>query len=465
MANEMKRTLSKEVEKHEGEKVIMFGWVAARRNHGKIIFIDLRDRWGITQLVFDDKTYENASKLSIEDVIKVMGEVKKRPEGLQNPKIISGKVEIAIENLEILSKSKTPPFEINNTSNISEDLRMKYRYLDLRSERMKNNLISRNKIIKYIRDYLIDRDFIEVETPLLTKSTPEGARDYLVPSRLEAGKFYALPQSPQQFKQLLMVAGIEKYFQIARCLRDEDPRGDRQPEHTQLDMELSFVEQKDVMEINEELVKTILKVLYPNKNVLEDTFPVITYKEAMDKYNTDRPDLRKNKDDENELAFCWIIDFPFFEKDKAGKWTFTHNPFSDPLPEDKELFLSGEVEKIRTTQYDLVLNGEEIGGGSIRSHEKKILEKVFEVLGYNKEEIKAKFGHMLEAFEYGVPPHGGIAWGLDRFLMILRGEKSIREVIAFPKTGDGRDLMMGAPSEVSDEQLKELKIKIEDNKK
>jgi len=459
----MERVLSKDAEKNLNKKIVMFGWVAARRDHGKIIFVDLRDRWGITQLVFDDKTYQEASKLSAEDVVEITGHVKERPEGLINPKIISGKVEIAAESLKILAKSKTPPFEISDTAGISEELRMKYRYLDIRSERVKNNLETRNKVIKFIRDYLIQDDFIEVETPLLTKSTPEGARDYLVPSRLQSGKFYALPQSPQQFKQLLMVAGIEKYFQIARCLRDEDPRGDRQPEHTQLDMELSFVSQKDVMQVNEDLAKTIISKLFPDKYIVTDPFPVMTYQEAMDKYKTDRPDLRKNKDDKNELAFCWVIDFPFFEKDKSGKWTFTHNPFSDPKPEDKESFLKGSIEEIRTTQYDLVLNGEEIAGGSIRSHEPQVLTKVFEVLGYDKKQTQEQFGHMLEAFEYGVPPHGGIAWGLDRLIMILCSEKSIREVIAFPKTGDGRDLMMGAPSEVSDEQLKELKIKI-DNK-
>ncbi|KKQ74642.1 MAG: Aspartyl-tRNA synthetase [Berkelbacteria bacterium GW2011_GWB1_38_5] len=456
----MERVLSKEVEQQLDKEVTLFGWVSARRDHGKIIFIDLRDRWGITQIVFDDKTYETASKLSAEDVIKVFGTVKKRPEGLVNPKILSGKVEIQAKNLEILAESITPPFEINDTSKISEDLRMKYRYLDLRSDRMKNNLKIRSDIIKFIRDRLISEDFLEIETPLLTKSTPEGARDYLVPSRLHAGKFYALPQSPQQFKQLLMVSGVEKYFQIARCLRDEDPRGDRQPEHTQLDMELSFVSQKDVMEISEVLVKEIIKEFCPKKNIQTGSFPVLTYKDAISKYQTDRPDLRKNKNNPDELAFCWIIDFPFFEKDKEEKWTFTHNPFSDPMPEDKEKILNGEIEGIRTTQYDLVLNGEEIGGGSIRSHKTEVLSKVFEILGYEKETINDRFGHMLEAFKYGVPPHGGIAWGLDRLIMIIQNEPSIREVIAFPKTGDGRDLLMNAPSNVDESQLKELNIKI-----
>jgi len=456
----MQRVLSKEIENNIGETVTMFGWVAARRDHGKIIFIDLRDRWGITQIVFDEKTYQLSSKLSPEDVIKVEGEVKERPKGLINPKIISGKVEVQARNIEILAKSKTPPFEITDTSKISEDLRMKYRYLDLRTERMKNNMILRHKIINFIRNYLCDKDFIEIETPILTKSTPEGSRDFLVPARLQKGKFYALPQSPQQFKQLLMVGGIEKYFQIARCLRDEDPRGDRQVEHTQLDMELSFVGGNDVMKQNEELIIAIIEKYFPKKTVPKP-FPVLSYKEVMNKYQTDKPDLRKDKNDKNELAFCWVTNFPFFKKDKEGKWTFTHNPFSDPVPDDKNKLIAGEIEVIKTTQYDLVLNGEEIAGGSIRSHEPKILEKVFAVLGYSKEEIKERFGHILEAFEYGVPPHGGIAWGLDRLIMILQNEPSIREVIAFPKTGDGRDLMMNAPSEVDDDQLKELKIKIQ----
>jgi len=456
----MDRILSKDIEKNEGKSATMFGWVAARRNHGKIIFIDLRDRWGITQVVFDDKTYAEASKLSQEDVIMVKGQVKNRPEGLVNPKIVSGKVEVLANSVKVLAKSKTPPFDVSDTKNISEETRMKYRYLDLRSERMKNNLKTRTEVIQFIREYLIAKDFLEIETPLLTKSTPEGARDYLVPARLHPGKFYALPQSPQQFKQLLMVSGLEKYFQIARCLRDEDPRGDRQPEHTQMDLEMSFVEQKDVMQINEELVKKIIKDLFPDKKIQTDSFPTMTYAEAMSEYKTDRPDLRKDKNSKSELAFCWIIDFPFFKKNKEGQWTFTHNPFSDPMPEDKAKLLKGEVENIRTTQYDLVLNGMEIGGGSIRSHEIDILKKVFEILGYNQEQISDRFGHMLEAFNYGVPPHGGIAWGLDRFITIMQNEPSIREVIAFPKTGDGRDLMMNAPSEVDEKQLNELKIQI-----
>ena len=454
----MKRTLSKEVEKNIGKVVSMFGWVAKRRDHGKIIFIDFRDRWGLTQIVFDEKSFIQLEKLTNEDVAEIKGLVKKRPENMVNPKIISGKVEVHAQELTIISKSQNPPFEIDETEKINEELRMKYRYLDLRSERMKNNIVLRGRVIKFIRDYLESKDFIEIETPLLTKSTPEGARDYLVPSRLQPGKFYALPQSPQQFKQLLMVAGFERYFQIAKCLRDEDPRGDRQPEHTQLDLEMSFVSQEEAMALNENLAIDIINKFQSKRKIAQIPFPILSYDEAIKKYKTDRPDLKKNKD---ELAFCWVKDFPFFEKDKEGKWTFTHNPFSAPMPEDENQLLNGKIEEVKTSQYDLVLNGQEIAGGSIRSHNPKILAKVFEILGYSQKETQEKFGHMLTAFEYGVPPHGGIAWGLDRLIAILANQLSIREVIAFPKTGDGRDLMMGAPAEVDLNQLKELKINID----
>ena len=456
----MERVLSKEIEQYEGKSVIMFGWVSARRDHGKIIFIDLRDRWGVTQIVFDEKTYKDASKLSQEDVIKVMGEVKMRPEGLVNPKIISGKVEVQAESMEILAESKTPPFDVSDTKKVSEDTRMKYRYLDLRSERMKNNLIMRHEVVKFIRDYLSAKDFIEIETPDLTKATPEGARDYLVPARLHPGKFYALPQSPQQFKQLLMVAGIERYFQIARCFRDEDPRGDRQPEFTQLDLEMSFVEQDDILKLYEDLLIEMIKKLFPDKHISEVPFPRLKYDEVVAKYKTDKPDLRKDKNDKDELAFCWIVNWPMFSwNEKEKQWDPHHHIFTSPLKEDIEL-LDKDPAKVRSWQHDLVLNGFEIAGGSIRITDPKIQEKVLELVGISKEITKERFGHMLEAFEYGVPPHGGIAPGIDRFCMILANEESIREVIAFPKTGDGRDLLMGAPSNVDDEQLQELKIKI-----
>lgn len=458
----MERVLSKQAEKFIGKKVTMFGWVAARRDHGKIIFIDLRDRWGITQIVFDDKIFESASNLGSEYVIQVVGEIKKRPEGLINPKIVSGKVEIAAETFEILSKSKTPPFKINDSAKIVEDLRMKYRYLDIRSERMTKNLTLRHKIVKFIRDYLSEKDFLEIETPMLTKSTPEGARDYLVPSRLHPGDFYALPQSPQQLKQLLMVAGIDKYFQIVRCFRDEDPRGDRQSEFTQLDLEMSFVSQDDILALIEDMYIKMIKEVCPDKKITQIPFPRLSFKEVMEKYQTDRPDLRKDKKNKGELAFAWIIDWPMFEKNKQEeRWDPHHHIFTSPRKEDVK-FLDSDPAKVRSWQHDLVLNGNEIGGGSIRITDPKIQSKVLELVGISKAEIKKRFGHMLKAFEYGVPPHGGIAPGIDRLIMILAGEPNIREVIAFPKTGDGRDLMVDAPSRVSDEQLKELGISVKD---
>ena len=321
----------------------------------------------------------------------------------------------------------------------------------------------------FIRNWLSEKEFIEVETPILTKSTPEGARDYVVPSRLYPGHFYALPQSPQQYKQLLMVAGLEKYFQIARCFRDEDTRGDRQPEFTQLDLEMSFVEREDVMELNEKLLIDLIKKIYPEKEIQEIPFPRLTYKEAMEKYNTDRPDIRKDKDNPDLLAFCWVVDFPFFEKTNEGPstrsgqaWTFTHNPFSAPKTEYvDDLMNKKNIGDILTTQYDVVLNGWEIGGGSIRNHKPDALEAVFEIMGFKKERIKENFGHMLEALGYGAPPHGGIAWGFDRLVALLNNEPNIREVISFPKTGDARDLMMDSPSELEKKQLKELHLKIE----
>ena len=404
------------------------------------------------------EVYKIVKDIRPEWVIEVVGDISKRPQKMINPKVLTGEVELSVKELNVLSEAKTLPFSIDNDGyDIDEEKRLKYRYLDLRRERMKNNLIVRDKIIQFMRDFLHKEDFIEVETPILTKSTPEGSRDFIVPSRLQPGTFYALPQSPQQFKQLLQVGGVERYFQIARCLRDEDPRADRQAEHTQLDIEMSFVEREDVMDLVERLLIDLVKNLYPEKKIQQIPFPRISYKEAMSKYNTDKPDLRKNKD---ELAFCWVIDFPFFEKDKNGKWTFTHNPFSAPKEEFKKDLLSKKnIQKILTSQYDIVLNGLEIGGGSIRNHESKALESVFEIIGYNKKQIKENFSHMMRAFEFGAPPHGGIAPGIDRIISILQGEPNIREVIAFPKTGDNRDLMMGSPSEVSAEQLRELKIK------
>jgi aspartyl-tRNA synthetase len=461
----MPRFLVSETSKHIGEKVRVAGWVNTRRAHGKILFIDLRDRSGILQVVFvpsNKEVYDLADQLRPEWVVEIVGQIVKRPEKMVNPKIETGQVEMSVESLKVLSKSETLPFSIEGDGyDINEEVRMRYRYVDLRRERMKNNLIVRHRVIQFIRDFLSKEGFIEIETPMLTKSTPEGSRDFIVPARLNPGKFYALPQSPQQYKQLLQVAGFEKYFQIARCLRDEDPRGNRQVEHTQVDLEASFVEQEDIMNLVERLFTTFIKNLYPEKKIQEIPFPRLSYKEAMKKYKTDKPDIRKDKSDPNLLAFCWIIDFPFFEKDDEGGWTFTHNPFSAPKPEFmKDLMEKKNIENILTTQYDIVLNGVEAGGGSIRNHVPEALESVFEIMGYKKEEIKEKFGHMLEAFSFGAPPHGGIALGIDRDLSILQNEPDIREVIAFPKTGDGRDLMMQAPSEVTKKQLEELHIKV-----
>ena len=338
---------------------------------------------------------------------------------------------------------------------------------------MQKNIKARYNVIKFIRDFLDKENFTEIETPILTKSTPEGARDYLVPSRLYPGKFYALPQAPQQYKQLLMASGFDKYFQIARCMRDEDMRGDRQPEFTQMDLEMSFVSEEDIISLNEKMLIELVQKFYPEKKIQQIPFPRITYKEAIEKYGTDRPDIRENKEDDNLLAFCWVVDFPFFEKvdnsdnpQAKGEWTFTHNPFSMPKEKDLEKLLKKEdIENIIAAQYDIALNGSEVGGGSIRAHKPEILKSTLEIIGYDEEGVKKDLSHMLDAFSYGTPPHGGIAWGLDRLIMILQGEKSIREVIAFPKTREARDPMMDSPAEVEKKQLDELGIQLKNKLK
>lgn len=466
----MKRILNKETIGYINKKVKVSGWVNSVRLHGKIVFIDLRDRSGLLQLVVTpkDKDYTIAKTVKPEWVISAEGKVLKRPPKMVNPKVETGKIEVLAESLEVLSQAKTLPFSIEGDGyEIDEEKRMKYRYLDLRRKRMKNNLIARNKIISFIREYLNQEEFTEITTPLLSKSTPEGARDYLVPSRLHPGKFFALPQSPQQYKQLLMVAGFERYFQIAPCFRDEAARADRSPgEFYQLDMEMSFVKQEDILSLTENLFINLVKKLFPNLKIAKIPWSRLTYDDAMKKYGTDSPDLRKNKKDKEELAFCWVIDFPLFQKQTkddffhgAGKSLApSHHMFTAPKKEDIKL-LDKDPLKVKSYQHDLVLNGVEIGGGSIRIHDSKVQEKIFELIGFTKKQ-KEQFSHLLTAFEYGVPPHGGIAPGLDRLTRILLGEDNIREIIAFPLTGDGRDLMMGAPSEVSDKQLKELGIKI-----
>ncbi|MDQ5882786.1 MAG: aspartyl-tRNA synthetase [Patescibacteria group bacterium] len=466
----MSRFWIEDVPRYLNQEISLFGWVNSRRDHGQIIFIDLRDRTGVVQLVFSPEVkevYDLAQKLRAEWVIEITGKVTQRPQGMENPKLSTGQIEIEVTNLKILSEAKTLPFDISSDGKeLSEDLRLKYRYLDLRRERMRKNLIHRFKVIKFIRDYLAERGFVEVETPFLTKSTPEGARDYLVPARLEPGKFYALPQSPQQYKQLLMVAGLEKYFQIARCFRDEDTRGDRQPEFTQLDLEMDFPQQEDILSLIEGMMKEMVETLYPEKKIQTFPFPRLPYQEVMAKYQSDKPDLRLNKDNPQELAFAFVVDFPLFEwKEQEQRFDAVHHPFTRPKFEPGET-LSEVIARIKkdpaqptAQQYDLVLNGFEIGGGSLRIQEPALLEAIFEIMGHTKEAINQKFGHLLEAFSYGAPPHGGIALGLDRILMLLENEPSIREVIAFPKTGDGKDLMMNAPSEVDEKQLKELHLK------
>lgn len=463
------RTLTKDIIHKIGETVVLMGWVASRRDHGKLIFIDLRDRWGRAQVVFssqDAALFEKAERLRPEWVVKIEGIVKERPKGMENPEIITGTVEIKALSLEILNESQTPPFALDTDGyEIGEDSRMKYRYLDLRRDRMQKNLILRDRIVSFIRQYLHKRDFIEIETPILTKSTPEGARDYVVPSRLYPGKFYALPQSPQQYKQLLMASGFERYFQIARCFRDEDTRADRQPEFTQLDLEMSFTDEEEIMRIVEELLIKLITELFPDKTITYLPFPHISYEESMEKYKTDKPDLRKDLNNPHELAFLWVTDFPLLEySEKERRYVSMHHPFTAPQDSDLKL-LQKSPEKIKARAYDLVLNGYEIGGGSIRIYQRNQQERIFEALNLSRQEVQEKFGHLLKAFDYGIPPHGGIALGFDRLFAVLRNELSIREVIAFPKTGDARDLMMDAPSELGEKQLKELHLCIDPYKR
>jgi aspartyl-tRNA synthetase len=456
------------LEEKIGEVVTLAGFVETKRDHGKITFIDLRDRAGKVQCV----GYKMMGEITTESVVKIRGEVKARPEKMINSEIETGTVEIDVKEYEILSSAEELPMGLDTDGyEIGEETRLKYRYLDLRRERMSKNLRQRSRFVQAIREELFKRDFCEIETPALSQATMEGARDFLVPSRLNPGNFYALPQSPQQYKQLLMTAGMERYFQIAKCFRDEDLRADRLLELTQVDLEMSFVEQpEEVMGLTEEIVKAAVKKI--GGKLQNEQFPIIDYREAVEKYGADRFDLRTEEEKEqNVLAFAWVVNFPFFKKvdteDEAEKrdgksgWTFTHNPFSKPLKEWEADHLAGKnIEQIVTAQYDLVCNGYEVGGGSLRAHTTEMLRATYKIMGYSEEETEASIGQMLRAFALGTPPHGGIALGLDRLMMVICHEKSVKEVVAFPTTGSGKTAVMSAPAAVSEQQLEELRIRI-----
>lgn len=467
MATKIDRTLIADTANKSGEKVTIEGWVDTKRDHGKLTFIDLRDRTGKVQCV----GFQKMGELSVESVVRINGLVKDRPQNMVNDQISTGKIEVDVDSYDVLNKAAELPLPLDTDGHeINEDVRLKYRYIDLRRERMQKNIRLRSRYMQALRKALLNKDFTEVETPILTKATMEGARDFMVPSRFQPGKFYALPQSPQQYKQLLMTGGIERYFQFAHCLRDEDLRADRGFDHTQIDLEMSFVDRDAVMETVESVIKEAVAEV--GGKLRDKDFPVFSYQEAIEKYGADKFDLRSQEEKEQGvLAFAWVVNFPFFKKvdkkdaaevrDGKSGWTFTHNPFSMPLPEHLEWLLNGEnIDQIMTTQYDLVCNGLEAGGGSIRAHRPEILKATYKVMGYSDEEIQKSVGHMLEAFGYGTPPHGGIGMGLDRQVALLAGEKSIKEVMAFPMTSTGRTAVMDAPAAVSDEQLKELGLKI-----
>jgi aspartyl-tRNA synthetase len=574
---------------HVNQRVTLAGWVHRRRDHGGVIFLDLRDRYGIVQVTVNPnaskETLEHVANVRMEWVLQVTGTVQKRPAGMENPKMQTGEIEVIAESVEVLNRAKTLPFLVSGENDLpDENTRLKYRYLDLRRERMTHNMILRHKVVKFMRDFLDKQNFIEIETPILFKATPEGARDYLVPSRIYPGQFYALPQSPQQLKQLLMVAGMDRYFQIARCFRDEDLRGDRQPEFTQLDLEMSFVQRDDVLRLVEQLYTEMIPAVTPHKRLLASPWPKFSHREVVERYGTDKPDLRfgmelidvsevfagsefkvfqsaleaggvvkcivapgcadysrkevdaltesakalgakglvtlavtaeglkgtaakfvkpeeveavkskagaKESDlilfaadrgavvnkvlgglrlifrdrldlaDPDLLGFAWVVDFPMFAWDEEEKkWDAEHHPFTMPQLDDLPKFETDPGE-ILSDAYDMVCNGYEMASGSIRIHRSDIQLKVFQLLGLRGDEIEQKFGHMLEAFEFGAPPHGGMAPGIDRLVMLLADEPNIREVIAFPKNQTGRDVMADAPSEVEPKQWKELHIRYE----
>jgi aspartyl-tRNA synthetase len=464
----MERTYIKDTIDKVGETVMIKGWVSVRRDHGKLVFFDLRDMTGILQLVVNPKVAEEAHKTAqdvrSEFVLEVTGKIQKRGEKQINKDIPTGKVEMEVTKLTILNKAETLPFELEDTREVNEEVRLKYRYLDLRSERMTNNIRLRHKVISLTREHLNSQGFVEIETPMLTQTSPEGARDFLVPSRLQPGKFYALPQAPQQYKQLLMIAGFEKYYQIARALRDEDLRGERQLEHTQIDMEMSFVNQQDVFDTVESLMTYITESV--GKKIFKKPFPIYSHEQAMKEFGADKFDLRKDKDP-NTMAFAWVTDFPLLEYDEDEKnYTFAHNPFSAPKPEHVDKLMKEEdLGNLRAQQYDLICNGHELASGGVRISNPEVQNKIFEIMGLNKQETEERFGHLMKAYSYGAPPHAGIAPGLDRLVMLLANEKNIREVIPFPVNSSGQASVMDAPSEVNEKQLKELGIKVDLNNK
>ncbi len=453
-----------------GQEITLSGFVDTKRDHGKITFIDLRDRSGIIQCV----GYKMMGEVTTESVITVTGILKARSERNINPDLPTGEIELDVQSYQVLSQAAELPLTLTTDGlEIGEETRLKYRYLDLRRSRLQHNLRTRSAFVRALRDAFYAEDFVEIETPILSQATKEGARDFLVPSRFQPGSFYALPQSPQQYKQLLMTAGFERYFQMARCFRDEDLRADRLFELTQVDVELSYVyEPQDIMEVIEKVVKQALETIGATDRLKDTTFPVIDYAEAVGKYGADRFDLRTPTEQaEGKLAFAWVVNFPFFKKvdqadaaevaDGKSGWTFTHNPFSKPLTQYEADHLAGKnIGEIITAQYDLVCNGYEVGGGSLRAHTPELLKATFRIMGYSDEEIETNVGHLLEALSLGTPPHGGIALGLDRLMMVLCGETSCKETVAFPTSKSGRTAVMSAPAPATANQLKELHLQI-----
>lgn len=440
--------------KDAGKTVTLAGWVDSVRISGKIGFIHLRDRYGKTQIFLNKELAYEFRNLNKEDILQIIGKVKARPES-QVKGAGTGEIELGAEKLIVLKKIPVLPLGLDEHIESTEETRLKYRYIDLRKPEMQQALALRHKLVKAVRDFLDKEHFLELETPILGKSTPEGARDYIVPSRTFPGNFFALPQSPQIFKQLLMVAGFDKYFQVARCFRDEDLRADRQPEFTQLDMEMSFIEEEDIYDLMERLMKYVFKQVL-NQDI-KVPFPRMSYATAMQKYRTDKPDLRKET--KEEFSFLWVTEFPMFEFSvEENRYMSMHHPFTCPNMEDVK-FLHDNKDKVRSRAYDLVLNGTELGGGSIRISDADLQQEVFKALGLSEKEARSKFGFLLDALQFA-PPHGGLAFGLDRWAMLMAKKDSIREVIAFPKNKDAKDLMMDAPSQVSGEQLKELHLRL-----